>query len=503
MKKRASTVFTPERRLLLEIVDDLVEGIILLDPDRRIAWANDTALKMHGATTLADLGETAAGYRKRYALRYLNQRKLQARQYPMDRVLAGEAFKDLVVEVCRRHDPEHRHIQQVRGLLVTDAQAQPQGMVLILLDITQRHAAEQRFERTFNANPAPALICSLADMQYVKVNQGFLQMTGYERQDVLGHDFGDVDALGDAGRDADLRTRLAEGRTIPQTETLISLPDGSQKLVLAAGQPIEIGDDPHPCMLFTYNDLESRRQVEHALRHSEERFSTVFRLAPAPMLLSTREGKVLEVNEAFETATGYSAADLARHDDALGLLGFSGPAPGPAVKAFRQGGSLRAYEMPLRTSDGSLLDCLLSVEPVTIGGQRCMLSVLQDITERKRSETELMAAIEAVMKDASWFSQTVIEKLAQIRQPRVAPSAHAELGDLTAREHEVLGLMCRGLGDADIAQELGLSRHTIRNHVASLYSKLGVHRRSAAIIWAQQRGIVGRANRPRRRTAPG
>ena len=49
-----------------------------------------------------------------------------------------------------------------------------------------------------------------------------------------------------------------------------------------------------------------------------------------------------------------------------------------------------------------------------------MLSVLQDITERKRTEAELFAAIEAVMKDTSWFSRTVIEKLAAIRAPRSA-----------------------------------------------------------------------------------
>src|SRR5690606_41797164 len=125
-------------------------------------------------------------------------------------------------------------------------QARPQAMVQKLVDIDERHAAEQRSERTVSAIPAPALIWSLAEMQYVNVNQGFLEMTGYERQDVLGHAFGDVDALGDAGRDADLRTRLAEGRTIPQTETLISLPDGSQKLVVVAGQPLEIGHHPPP-----------------------------------------------------------------------------------------------------------------------------------------------------------------------------------------------------------------------------------------------------------------
>jgi predicted ArsR family transcriptional regulator len=51
--------------------------------------------------------------------------------------------------------------------------------------------------------------------------------------------------------------------------------------------------------------------------------------------------------------------------------------------------------------------------------------------------------------------------------------------------------MCQGHTDPEIAASLHLSRNTVRNHVAALYSKLDVHRRSAAIIWARQRGIVG------------
>ncbi|MFA7681394.1 MAG: LuxR C-terminal-related transcriptional regulator, partial [Pigmentiphaga sp.] len=60
----------------------------------------------------------------------------------------------------------------------------------------------------------------------------------------------------------------------------------------------------------------------------------------------------------------------------------------------------------------------------------------------------------------------------------------------TPREREILGLMCQDMTDPEIALSLNVSPHTVRNHVASLYSKLDVHRRSAAIIWARQRGIV-------------
>ena len=115
-----------------------------------------------------------------------------------------------------------------------------------------------------------------------------------------------------------------------------------------------------------------------------------------------------------------------------------------------------------------------------------------DISERKRSEGELVAAIEAVMKDTTWFSQTVIEKLANLRQPKAGSKHNIELAALTLREREVLELICGGFSDVEIAAQLGLSRNTVRNHVATLYGKIDVHRRSAAVVWARERGVTGR-----------
>jgi len=53
--------------------------------------------------------------------------------------------------------------------------------------------------------------------------------------------------------------------------------------------------------------------------------------------------------------------------------------------------------------------------------------------------------------------------------------------------------MCRGQSDEEIGTKLGLSRNTVRNHVATIYFKIDVHRRSAAIVWARDRGFTGEA----------
>ena len=110
-------------------------------------------------------------------------------------------------------------------------------------------------------------------------------------------------------------------------------------------------------------------------------------------------------------------------------------------------------------------------------------------TDRRRNEAELFSAIETVMQDTTWFSQAVIEKLAVQRRPARPGAPVPEISDLTPREREVLGLISHGMTDTDIAEKLGLTRCTVRNHVATLYSKIGVHSRSSAIVWARERGV--------------
>ena len=238
---------------------------------------------------------------------------------------------------------------------------------------------------------------------------------------------------------------------------------------------------------------EANTQVTREIserEQSEARFAASFRLAPVPMMVSLLAGfRILNVNEAFAATLGYPAADaVGRTADDLKLWDQSA-----ARRQFEQDlqatGRVRNLDARLTTKTGWLLDCLASAEIVTIEGQRWVLTALQDITERKRSEAELFAAIEAVMQDTSWFSRTVIEKLAQLRHPEPSESARADLADLTTRERDVLELLCQGLKAADIASKLGLSQNTVRNHLATLYQKIGVHGRSDAIVWARERGF--------------
>ena len=472
---------------------DLTAGVVLIDPSGVLIGANAAALRMHGVKRLEELGATADEYCRRFCLRYRNHHRLTAREYPMMRMLAGESFPDLVVEVAPIGTNEPRWTHAVHDVVMDEDGGEPDCLALVIQDVSERYDAEARFEAMFQANPAPALILRLSDQRFIRVNAGFAELCGCPRDAVEGRHLRDLDILAKAERHAHVAERLAAGATIPQVEAELPLPDGSTRFVILAGQPIEVAEQP--CMLFTFADLEPRRRAEHALRSSDHRSSTMFRLAPVAMAVtSLPENRIVEVNEAFSRMTGHAGHDLVgRVVDDFQLWHDAALRRSTEEEIDRRGG-VRTCDVRILPKEGEPLDCLVSAEAVDMRGERCVLWLYQDISARRQSELELVEAIEAVMKDASWFSRSIMDKLATLRGGGATAPAAAEL---SGREREVLELLCEGLDDKAIAERLGLSGNTVRNHVSRLYAKIGVNRRSAAVIWARERGIGGRAGERR------
>lgn len=404
---------------------------------------------------------------------------------PLSRLCCGEVFSELLPTLVRARSEHSSRQLSLRGRVLSGQDNQPEMLVLFAIDTTGKVDSDELFDRFFSRKPAPAATLRLDDSRHARVNDGSCEMTGFTRSELAGRPFHEIDVLHDAQWREDALRALAAQEVIRQQESRVRTRDGSDKAVIVAGQPLVIGS--RPCMLFTFIDLELRKRAEQALRESEERFATAFRMAPVPMILCVQSNWcVIEVNGAFINAVGRPRSEiLGRAATQVGLR-LSRRALRDIGVALESNQLIQGRDAQLCTPDGGEIDGLLSADSVMIQNEACVLFVIQDITERKRSEAELISAMEAVMKDASWFSRTVMEKLAQVRRPNLAGGG---VDDLTGREREVLEWICNGHGNARIAEALGLSRNTVRNHVAALYSKMGVNCRSAAVIWGRERGF--------------
>jgi PAS domain S-box-containing protein len=133
-----------------------------------------------------------------------------------------------------------------------------------------------------------------------------------------------------------------------------------------------------------------RKQAEAALRASEEKFAKVFQAGPLALTITRlADGRLIDVNKTFVQMTGYSRAEtLGCTPTELGLW---------VTPARRTVGLMQLLdgqfpynsEELFRMKDGSERTCLISAELLELDGETCVVTVINDITERKRAEAAL------------------------------------------------------------------------------------------------------------------
>lgn len=99
----------------------------------------------------------------------------------------------------------------------------------------------------------------------------------------------------------------------------------------------------------------------------------------------------------------------------------------------------------------------------------------------------LEAVIDAVSKGEVWAGKQVVQQLLQglHRQAAVQP-AFNQLDSLTKREHQLAEAVADGLGNAQIAERLGISERTVKAHMSNIFSKLGISSRVQLALLVEQ-----------------
>ena len=107
---------------------------------------------------------------------------------------------------------------------------------------------------------------------------------------------------------------------------------------------------------------------------------------------------------------------------------------------------------------------------------------------KEAGEEEVLLAIRAVSRGEAIFGPAIARRLMHFfSRPHLEPDL--VFPELTEREREILDLIARGENNAEIAQRLVLSPHTVRNHISNIFSKLQVADRAEAIIRARDAGL--------------
>lgn len=127
---------------------------------------------------------------------------------------------------------------------------------------------------------------------------------------------------------------------------------------------------------------------------AEDKFAKAFRACPNPIAIATyQEGKLLEVNKSFLQMSGYSEAELIGQEIKQIYSLSVTEKYNQALEKCQSQGFVHNQELEFQTKLGQVKTVLLSLELIELGGTKCTLQIMNDITERKRLENEFISLV--------------------------------------------------------------------------------------------------------------
>ena len=138
-------------------------------------------------------------------------------------------------------------------------------------------------------------------------------------------------------------------------------------------------------------DVTERRRVEEALLASERKFSAAFHASPAPMVITDiHQGVIIDANEACAAWSGYNREEvIGRTTIELGFW-VQPPARAGFVSHILKDGGMDSFPLTYRVENGEMRDTLHSARIIELEGVPCILSHIQDVTEMRRAQEELL-----------------------------------------------------------------------------------------------------------------
>ena len=307
-----------------------------------------------------------------------------------------------------------------------------------------------------------ALVRTLPDLIWLKdprgiylgCNAAFERLFGRPEREIVGHtdhDFVDAE-LADFFRARDMEVLAADG---PRTneEWLTLKADGRRMLALTTKTPMRDSQGKVVGVLGIARDITPLKRAEEALRESEVRYRSAFMTVPDSLAITrVADGEILQVNEGFAELFGWSAEEaIGRTTLSLGLWTDLGDRE-RMLEAIRAHGHCRDFAACFTARGGRQFDAVLSTRSLTIAGERCIITLIRDVSEQKARERELLEY------------RLHLEDLVAVRTREADEARHAAEGANNAKStflanmsHEIRTPLNGVLGMAQLLRRTGVT----------------------------------------------
>ncbi|MCG6876126.1 MAG: PAS domain S-box protein [Betaproteobacteria bacterium] len=300
------------------------------------------------------------------------------------RALGGEPFQTELESV--RKNGERVQVE-VRAIPIQHS-GEPH-VLAIVRDVTERkraeaavRASEEQYRSIFNASVDGMLLWN-ADHRIVDVNEAFLEMHGYRRDELVG-----------LATPAFIPGALQEKCTTLLPQILAGEPchieargerkDGTPFDVEIHGVPMRYQGQPH--VLVILRDVTARREAAERQRASEERYRLLFEMeSDAILLVDVDTLDLRDVNRAAAELYGYTRDELLR----MKVTDISVESAATQTSIRSHTGTLRIPLRHHRKKDGTVFQVEISSNLLELGGRKMLLAAVRDITERMRAQEKV------------------------------------------------------------------------------------------------------------------
>lgn len=323
------------------------------------------------------------------------------RVHPEDRVRVAEEWQKHLQE----HQPyrtEYRILRdsgEIRHIVVSchtefDEAGIPVRSLGVNLDLSDRRKLDEELRTQAEAHRI-LLETSLDGClevneagRIVNVNNTYLELSGYQREHLIGMRARDLEATDDSGAVRKQATLIRQ-KGMDRFETWHIGQDG-RRIPLQASVTFLPSTGG---FLYFLRDLSTERASRQALAQSEAKFAEAFRTIPEVLLVTDLgSGRIIDLNPGFERMTGWKREEaLGRTSVELGLWKSLGDRSA-LLAELQEHGESGVRRIPFYLKDGSTrLGEVRSVR-LTVGNSYLALSMVRDVTELDRAESSLRAS---------------------------------------------------------------------------------------------------------------
>ncbi|MEI6512701.1 MAG: PAS domain S-box protein [bacterium] len=272
------------------------------------------------------------------------------------------------------------------------------GMAILNKDRLRAEATVRKTETNLRQffDTVPEMLFVLdSNGSILHANKVVIDRLGYELSELIGRSVLDLHPQNRLDEVQFIVTEMLAGRLISCVVPL-ETKDGKQ---IPVDTRIAMGEwDGKPAMFGVTRDVAD-------LRLSEEKFSTAFNGAPILMAISSvDDGKLIDINEEFARATGYTRDDsLNKTTTELGLW-VNSEERSSVMEMLKLKPNFRDIELQIRAKDGRVLYGIFSAQLIRFGEISYVLTTMVDISDLKKAQKELLDT-NAELKDASLYAQ--------------------------------------------------------------------------------------------------